>query len=111
MHLLYRFHIFVIVSTVNYLHISTYIGRNGTKVQEFLTLMKPNRPTHENGLQNNGKRGHDISVFSYTSILAATGNFSDENKLGEGGFGSVYQVILRPLASIIYIYIFYIYIY
>lgn len=90
-------------------YISTYIGRNGTKVQEFLTLMKINRPTHENGLQNNGKRGHDISVFSYTSILAATSNFSDEKKLGEGGFGSVYQVILRPLVLYIYIYSIYLY--
>ncbi|KAM5586768.1 hypothetical protein ABKV19_005609 [Rosa sericea] len=62
-------------------------GRNGAKVQEILTLMKPNIPTHE----NDGKIGNDISVFSYTSVLAATRNFSDENKLGEGGFGSVYQ--------------------
>ncbi|XP_024157385.1 G-type lectin S-receptor-like serine/threonine-protein kinase CES101 isoform X1 [Rosa chinensis] len=61
--------------------------RNGAKVQEILTLMKPNIPTHE----NDGKIGNDISVFSYTSVLAATRNFSNENKLGEGGFGSVYQ--------------------
>ncbi|XP_062012058.1 G-type lectin S-receptor-like serine/threonine-protein kinase CES101 isoform X3 [Rosa rugosa] len=63
------------------------ISRNGAKVQEILTLMKPNIPTHE----NDGKIGNDISVFSYTSVMAATRNFSDENKLGEGGFGSVYQ--------------------
>jgi hypothetical protein len=67
--------------------------------------MKPNRPTHENGLQNYGKRGHDISIFSYTSVLAATNNFSDENKLGEGGFGSVYQVNLRPSVFIFSIYV------
>ncbi|PRQ30500.1 putative protein kinase RLK-Pelle-DLSV family [Rosa chinensis] len=34
---------------------------------------------------------HDISIFSYTSVLAATRNISDKNKLGERGFGSVYQ--------------------
>jgi hypothetical protein len=27
------------------------------------------------------------------SILAATNNFSDSNKLGQGGFGPVYKVI------------------
>lgn len=70
-----------------------YIGRNVAKVQEILTLMRPNIPTHENGVENDGKMGQDISVFSYKSILAATRNFSDENKLGEGGFGFVYQVI------------------
>ncbi|XP_050371462.1 G-type lectin S-receptor-like serine/threonine-protein kinase CES101 [Argentina anserina] len=69
-------------------------GRNGARVQEILTLMKPNILTHDNGVENDGKMGHDISVFSYKSILAATCNFSDENKLGAGGFGSVYQGIL-----------------
>ncbi|EFH51797.1 predicted protein, partial [Arabidopsis lyrata subsp. lyrata] len=29
-----------------------------------------------------------------SEILVATNNFSDENKLGEGGFGSVYKVCL-----------------
>ena len=29
------------------------------------------------------------------SILAATGNFSKANKLGEGGFGPVYRVSER----------------
>ena len=30
--------------------------------------------------------------FSLSSISAATDNFSEENKLGEGGFGPVYKV-------------------
>ncbi|KAI4346178.1 hypothetical protein L6164_013250 [Bauhinia variegata] len=37
------------------------------------------------------KNGHDINVFSYASVMAATNNFSSENKLGEGGFGPVYK--------------------
>jgi len=39
-------------------------------------------------------KGHDIKVFNYTSILEATMNFSPENKLGQGGYGPVYKVIL-----------------
>jgi len=31
--------------------------------------------------------------FRYKDLKAATKNFSDENKLGEGGFGDVYKVI------------------
>lgn len=30
--------------------------------------------------------------FILTTILAATNNFSESNKLGEGGFGPVYKV-------------------
>ena len=35
----------------------------------------------------------DVPYFSMESILAATDNFSDTNKLGSGGFGPVYKVL------------------
>ncbi|VVA27423.1 PREDICTED: G-type lectin S-receptor [Prunus dulcis] len=68
-------------------------GENRTNIEnEMLNFMKSNRPTDHVGLQNDGKMGHqDLSVFSHASVLAATSNFSDENKLGEGGFGPVYK--------------------
>lgn len=39
------------------------------------------------------KKGIDVPFFDLGSILAATDNFSDANKLGQGGFGPVYKVI------------------
>lgn len=33
-------------------------------------------------------------LFEFGTLRTATGNFSDANKLGEGGFGPVYKVIL-----------------
>jgi hypothetical protein len=45
-----------------------------------------------NEINNDGKKGHDLKVFSFASIVAATDNFSMENKLGQGGFGPVYKV-------------------
>ncbi|XP_048561421.1 cysteine-rich receptor-like protein kinase 10 isoform X1 [Triticum urartu] len=33
----------------------------------------------------------EFAVFDFNQILEATGNFSEENKLGEGGFGPVYK--------------------
>ncbi|XP_077244231.1 G-type lectin S-receptor-like serine/threonine-protein kinase At4g03230 isoform X2 [Tasmannia lanceolata] len=37
------------------------------------------------------KNGIEIPSFEFESIAAATENFSDENKLGQGGFGPVYK--------------------
>ncbi|XP_009607303.1 G-type lectin S-receptor-like serine/threonine-protein kinase B120 [Nicotiana tomentosiformis] len=35
--------------------------------------------------------GSELKFFSFSSIVAATRNFSNENKLGQGGFGPVYK--------------------
>ncbi|KAM4087673.1 hypothetical protein ACB094_07G012700 [Castanea mollissima] len=40
------------------------------------------------------KKEFKMPLFSFTSVSAATDNFSDANKLGEGGFGPVYKGIL-----------------
>lgn len=45
------------------------------------------------------KEEHDLKLFSYASIIEATNDFSSENKLGQGGFGVVYKVILFLLYS------------
>ncbi|XP_059645528.1 G-type lectin S-receptor-like serine/threonine-protein kinase CES101 [Cornus florida] len=37
------------------------------------------------------KKGHELQVFNFESIVVATNNFSDTNKLGEGGYGPVYK--------------------
>lgn len=42
-----------------------------------------------------GERSNDdleLPLFDFSSVAAATDNFSDENKLGQGGFGCVYKV-------------------
>ena len=43
--------------------------------------------------------GNDITTieslqYDFSTIEVATNNFSDSNKLGEGGFGVVYKVLL-----------------
>nr|GEV39804.1 G-type lectin S-receptor-like serine/threonine-protein kinase At1g67520 [Tanacetum cinerariifolium] len=42
-------------------------------------------------LESSGGKGNDLLIFSFASIMAATNDFSLENKLGEGGFGPVYK--------------------
>ena len=38
------------------------------------------------------KKDIDVPFFDLASILGATDNFSEANKLGQGGFGPVYKV-------------------
>ncbi|TQD77290.1 hypothetical protein C1H46_037182 [Malus baccata] len=68
-------------------------GENETNIieDELLDLMRLDRPIDANAHQNDGNMRHDLSVFSYASVMAATCNFSQENKLGQGGFGPVYK--------------------
>ncbi|XP_024172025.2 G-type lectin S-receptor-like serine/threonine-protein kinase SD1-1 isoform X1 [Rosa chinensis] len=42
-----------------------------------------------------GKNDTELPILNLRSILAATNNFSEANKLGEGGFGPVYKGILN----------------
>ena len=52
------------------------------------------------GITGDGKKREtakdidNVKEFSLVSVMAATNNFSDENKIGKGGFGSVYKVII-----------------
>ncbi|PON62127.1 Serine/threonine protein kinase [Trema orientale] len=48
----------------------------------------------ENGTHNlwlTGKKDHELPLFSFSTIETATEFFSEENKLGQGGFGPVYK--------------------
>ncbi|KAA8525100.1 hypothetical protein F0562_007036 [Nyssa sinensis] len=44
-----------------------------------------------NEIENGGREGHDLKIFGFASLVAATNDFSNENKLGQGGFGPVYK--------------------
>lgn len=39
----------------------------------------------------------DLPLFDLATIIDATNNFSRKNKVGEGGFGPVYWVIISRL--------------
>lgn len=39
-----------------------------------------------------GTKKEQLPLFSFTTIETATGCFAASNKLGQGGFGSVYKV-------------------
>lgn len=43
---------------------------------------------------NEGSRNIDVTFFELSTVVAATEDFSANNKLGQGGFGPVYKVLL-----------------
>ncbi|XP_044471759.1 receptor-like serine/threonine-protein kinase SD1-8 [Mangifera indica] len=43
------------------------------------------------GIENLNNDARKLQVFIFTTIKAATNNFSNDNKLGEGGYGPVYK--------------------
>ncbi|XP_075645049.1 G-type lectin S-receptor-like serine/threonine-protein kinase At1g11330 [Castanea sativa] len=61
-------------------------GENG-----LLALLSLDPSINMNEILNDGNDGARFRVISYTCVIAATNNFSVENKLGEGGFGPVYE--------------------
>ncbi|CAH1427268.1 unnamed protein product [Lactuca virosa] len=54
-----------------------------------LTTSESFKDVHQ--LETDGVKGNDLLLFSFPSIMAATNDFSVENKLGQGGFGPVYK--------------------
>ncbi|KAJ0802369.1 putative protein kinase RLK-Pelle-DLSV family [Helianthus annuus] len=58
-----------------------------------LTASESFKDVHQ--LESNTRNGKDLLLFSFASIMTATGDFAVENKLGQGGFGPVYKGKLR----------------
>ena len=52
------------------------------------------------------EKGIDLPFYDLESIIAATDSFSDENKLGQGGYGPVYKVIPATFIGHIHVYLF-----
>lgn len=42
----------------------------------------------------------DVPFYEFETVVEATKNFSDSNKLGKGGFGHVYKVNALNLSNV-----------
>uniref|UniRef100_M1D081 Receptor-like serine/threonine-protein kinase n=3 Tax=Solanum tuberosum TaxID=4113 RepID=M1D081_SOLTU len=81
----------LILSCFTYIY---YRKRRNSKVKESTTKFH-RQNTKGEGLELIDIQDDDIEVpfFSFESILVATDDFSEQNKLGQGGFGPVYKGI------------------
>ncbi|XVF17397.1 hypothetical protein REPUB_Repub10bG0118600 [Reevesia pubescens] len=55
--------------------------------------------TNLTSMNDDLERGAGPRRFSYTDLASATNNFSEQRKLGEGGFGAVYRGYLPDLET------------
>lgn len=55
--------------------------------------------SYDHFVEGNQANGPDLPSFNFNSVAAATNNFSEGNKLGNGGFGTVYKVNIHMLVN------------
>ncbi|CAL4891100.1 unnamed protein product [Urochloa decumbens] len=67
--------------------------KRGREQEQELEELLPDDPAMEDEFQ----RGRGPKRFLYGELATAADNFSDSEKLGEGGFGSVYKGFLREM--------------
>ncbi|KAM6553166.1 hypothetical protein CsatB_013928 [Cannabis sativa] len=71
-----------------------YLLRRKVLKSKGLDYLYSCRNTNTSEAENNESNAPNLQVFSFNKIKEATNNFSNNNKLGEGGFGIVYKGIL-----------------
>ncbi|KAI8547010.1 hypothetical protein RHMOL_Rhmol07G0163300 [Rhododendron molle] len=72
-------------------------GEERKRRKEYLQELIPTDSFNNvHDIDNDGTEGHhDLKMLSIASIVEATNNFSQENKLGQGAFGPVYKGTLQ----------------
>ncbi|CAI0456840.1 unnamed protein product [Linum tenue] len=65
--------------------------RRNLKERLLAELMGADDRSDKDKVGDDGNPGHHLKMYTMASIIAATDNFSHQNKLGQGGFGPVYK--------------------
>ncbi|XP_051199726.1 L-type lectin-domain containing receptor kinase IX.1-like [Lolium perenne] len=73
--------------------IATWLGYRQYRQRKSISSKDADIPLED--MDTEFQRGAGPRRFRYSELLRATRRFSDEEKLGEGGFGAVYRGLLR----------------
>ncbi|EFH64863.1 predicted protein [Arabidopsis lyrata subsp. lyrata] len=65
--------------------------RFGSTIDQEMLLRELGIDRRRRHKRSERKSNNELLIFSFESVVLATDDFSDENKLGEGGFGPVYK--------------------
>ncbi|KAL6201085.1 hypothetical protein ACLB2K_024800 [Fragaria x ananassa] len=84
-------------TSISWLRIGETPTYDAGKSKEFSTEMSGSVDPTIDGNQANGP---DLPSFNFNSVAAATDHFSLVNKLGNGGFGTVYKGVLPGLEEV-----------
>ncbi|XP_058073081.1 G-type lectin S-receptor-like serine/threonine-protein kinase B120 [Magnolia sinica] len=69
--------------------------KKGREVERFLFSLATSGEISTDEIASHHVKVSELPLINFSCVAAATSNFSDANKLGQGGFGPVYKGILR----------------
>lgn len=81
-----------VVLSINVAVLETDRRRKNPLISEMTNLTRFEGSPSVEDCDDGARRNRDVPLFDLSTIASATNNFSFLNKLGQGGFGSVYKV-------------------
>ena len=71
--------------------------KSARRAKENGMLLLNKEDSHKKFSSDNQKQVQELPLFNFEMLVSATNDFHQSNKLGQGGFGPVYKVMVALL--------------